>query len=74
VRLTANEFGVYALNAPTQDRMTLIRDMREAFESLNIGWSMWDFDGGFDLVDGNGLNRTISNEMALALGLAATPR
>lgn len=74
VRLTANEFGAYVLNAPSESRYALIRDMRVAFEEFNIGWAMWDFDGGFDLVEGSGFDRYISNEMALALGLAATPR
>lgn len=74
VRLTVNEFGAYTLNAPQADRLLLIRHMRQAFEEFNIGWAMWDFNGGFDLVEGAPMQRYITAEMADALGLNPTLR
>jgi hypothetical protein len=69
VRLTVNEFGVYTPNAPADDRLSLLRDMRLSFEKFGIGWAMWDFDGGFDLVEGSQPTRFIAPTMAEALGL-----
>ncbi|HEX2620528.1 MAG TPA: cellulase family glycosylhydrolase, partial [Phototrophicaceae bacterium] len=73
VYLTVNEFGAYKTYAPAESRITLLHDMRVSFEHFNIGWTMWDFNGGFDLVDehrGSG-TRSISPETAEALGLVA---
>jgi aryl-phospho-beta-D-glucosidase BglC (GH1 family) len=69
VRLTANEFGVYKPTTAAGARYALLHDMRVAFEQYNIGWTMWDYQGGFDLVEGEGDTRYITPEMTEALGL-----
>jgi endoglucanase len=69
VRLIANEFGVYKPTTAPGARYALLRDTRVAFEQYGIGWTMWDYQGGFDLVEGEGDERYITPEMADALGL-----
>lgn len=50
--LTCNEFGVYTRVIDTETRAAWIKDTREALEANQIGWSMWDYSGGFRLVQG----------------------
>ena len=50
VPLICNEFGVYRLYADPASRMNWIRDMRLAFDANGIGWTMWDYRGGFGVV------------------------
>lgn len=50
--LTCNEFGVYMKAAEPAHRAAWIRDVREALETHEIGWTMWDYAGGFGLVRG----------------------
>jgi endoglucanase len=42
-RLFLGEFGVLSDNAPPQDRLVWLRDMRETAESLGIAHAVWDF-------------------------------
>jgi len=69
VPVTCNEFGVYRETANSQDRAAWISDVRTTLEKYGIGWTMWDYSGGFGVVtkkDG----RTIPDEVTLkALGL-----
>lgn len=48
--LICNEFGVYRRVAPEASRMQWIHDVRTAFEADGIGWTMWDYRGGFGVV------------------------
>jgi len=50
VPVFCGEFGVYRKVAPPADRATWITDVRSTIEGLGIGWSMWDYDGGFGLI------------------------
>ena len=50
VPLTCNEFGVYRKTASPKDRAAWISDARTALEKYNIGWTMWDYSGGFGVV------------------------
>jgi endoglucanase len=50
VPLTCNEFGVYRKYANPQDRAAWISDVRTTLEKYGIGWTMWDFSGGFAVV------------------------
>ncbi|MGC2768348.1 MAG: cellulase family glycosylhydrolase [Candidatus Acidiferrum sp.] len=50
VPLTCNEFGVYRAAATAEDRAALIHDVRTALEKNGIGWTMWDYAGGFSVV------------------------
>jgi aryl-phospho-beta-D-glucosidase BglC (GH1 family) len=69
VPVTCNEFGVYRATANPQDRAAWISDVRSTLEKYGIGWTMWDYSGGFGVVtkkDG----RAIPDEVTLkALGL-----
>jgi endoglucanase len=51
VPVICNEFGVYRKNADPSDRAAWISDVRTALEKHGIGWAMWDYDGGFDVVN-----------------------
>jgi aryl-phospho-beta-D-glucosidase BglC (GH1 family) len=70
VRLTCNEFGVFREHSNAQSRAAWIRDVRTAFEENGIGWTMWDYRGGFGVVtkqpDGTSLPDTA---IVNALGL-----
>ena len=50
VPLICNEFGVYRRVTPEGARMNWIRDVRTALEADGIGWTMWDYRGGFGVV------------------------
>jgi hypothetical protein len=51
VPLWCGEFGVYKTFALPADRARWIADMRRTMEDDGIGWDMWDYRGGFALVD-----------------------
>jgi aryl-phospho-beta-D-glucosidase BglC (GH1 family) len=69
VPVTCNEFGVYRKTANPPDRAAWISDVRTTLEKYSIGWTMWDYSGGFGVVtkkDG----RPVPDEVTLkALGL-----
>lgn len=48
--LYCGEFGVIT-KAPLAWRQAWIRDAVETFESLGIGWALWDWKGDFGVVD-----------------------
>ncbi len=50
VPVTCNEFGVYRKAANPQDRAAWISDVRTTLEKYGIGWTMWDYSGGFGVV------------------------
>jgi endoglucanase len=50
VPVICNEFGVYRKSANPQDRAAWISDVRRALEKYAIGWTMWDYSGGFGVV------------------------
>lgn len=47
--LSCNEFGVYMKAVNPAHRAAWIHDVRDSLESQHIGWSMWDYAGGFGL-------------------------
>jgi aryl-phospho-beta-D-glucosidase BglC (GH1 family) len=49
VRLTCNEFGAYRPKTPAEARVRWLRDVRTALEKRGIGWTMWEYAGGFGL-------------------------
>ena len=73
VRITCNEFGAYRRFAPEADRVQWMQDVREAFEKYNIGWTMWDIDGGFGAFSRENGRLTITPEMQNAMGLVSVP-
>jgi aryl-phospho-beta-D-glucosidase BglC (GH1 family) len=71
VPLTCNEFGTYRKVAPPADRTDWIRDLRSALEKYGIGWTMWDYAGGFAVVNKQDGHATPDIEVVKALGLSA---
>jgi endoglucanase len=70
VPLTCNEFGTFRNFAPAADRTVWIGDMRTALEKYGIGWTMWDYAGGFGVVTKQNGHPTADAEVIKALGLA----
>jgi endoglucanase len=73
VPLLCGEFGVYRQAARPEDRATWISDVRKSLEKHGIGWTMWDYSGGFGVVvKANG--QTHPDELTIkALGLNYPP-
>ena len=69
VPVTCNEFGTFRRFAPPADRAVWIRDMRTALEKYKIGWTMWDYAGGFGVVNKQNGRATPDPEVVKALGL-----
>jgi len=57
VPLICDEFGAYRNFSSPEDRERWITAVRSALEKNHIGWSAWDYQGGFGIVykDTNGL-------------------
>jgi len=69
VPLTCNEFGVYRNYSNPQDRLRWLEAVRTALEQNKIGWTMWDYQGGFGVV--SKANGTTTEDVGVlrALGL-----
>jgi aryl-phospho-beta-D-glucosidase BglC (GH1 family) len=50
VPLICDEFGVYRKFVAPEDRERWLTATRKALEQDHIGWSMWDYQGGFGVV------------------------
>jgi len=50
VPLVCNEFGVYRKTASPEDRAQWLHDVTTALGKNGIGWTMWDYSGGFAVV------------------------
>jgi endoglucanase len=69
VPVTCNEFGVYRKTSNPQDRAAWISDVRTTLEKYGIGWTMWDYSGGFGVVTKEN-GKPVADEVTLkALGL-----
>lgn len=71
VALTCNEFGVYRQAANPADRAAWLHDVRAALERHGIGWTMWDYAGGFAVVNRKDGVTTPDEPTLKALGLTA---
>lgn len=69
VLITCNEFGTFRRFAAPADRANWIRDMRTALEKYGIGWAMWDYAGGFGVVNKINDSATPDELVVNALGL-----
>ena len=49
VRLVATEFGVFNGAVPPESRAAWLRDVRKALEQRSIGWTVWEYRGGFGI-------------------------
>jgi hypothetical protein len=72
VPVWCGEFGVFRTYAEPAARARWLHDMRVALEAHNIGWSMWDYQGGFALVTKANGKTLVDPPIAAALGLKAT--
>ena len=73
VPLTCNEFGVYRGTSNPADRAAWLHDVRTALEKYNIGWTMWDYAGGFSCVIRKDGVTTPDSVTIKALGLTVPP-
>jgi len=69
VPLTCNEFGVYRNYSDPGSRMRWLADVRRALEQNHIGWTMWDYRGGFGVVRKQGAAAVPDDDVLRALGL-----
>lgn len=70
VPLLCNEFGAYRRVTDETSRMNWIRDVRTALEADGIGWTMWDYRGGFGVVwKEDGQPARVDQKVVEALGL-----
>ena len=61
------EFGAFRAVSPAEDRAAWIRDVRTALERRQVGWTAWEYAGGFGVVDGPVGQRVIHAQTARAL-------
>ena len=69
VYITCNEFGAFRKVAKPADRVAWLHDMRMALEKNGIGWTMWDYAGGFAVVNKANGQAQREPELLKALGL-----
>jgi aryl-phospho-beta-D-glucosidase BglC (GH1 family) len=69
VPVTCNEFGVYREAASAEDRAAWIHDVRTALETFGMGWTMWDYAGGFSVVVRKDGVTTVDEATVRALGM-----
>jgi endoglucanase len=72
VRVTTNEMGVYTLKTDRESRLRWHRVVTSTLDELGIGWAIWDYTGGFDVVKTVNGERVPDPQMLEALGLSKT--
>lgn len=70
VFITCNEFGTFRRYSKPVDRNVWTHDMRIALEKHGIGWTMWDYAGGFAVVEKANGQAQRNTDLLKALGLA----
>ena len=73
VPLTCNEFGVYRRTANPQSRAAWISDVRLSLEQHGIGWTMWDYSGGFAVAPKENGQAVLDELTIKALGRSVPP-
>jgi endoglucanase len=74
VPVVCNEFGVFRKVANPQDRAAWLSDVRKSLEKHDIGWTMWDYSGGFGVVTRQN-GQPLADEITVkALGRTMPPR
>ncbi len=61
------EFGVYTKASPRESRLAWHRAVTDALREHRIGWSLWDYVGGFALATGEPAKRVLDQELLAAL-------
>jgi endoglucanase len=65
----ATEFGVYDRTASRTSRAAWLQDVRQAFERNQIGWTVWEYVGGFGVGDDLQRGCLATDSIATALAL-----
>ncbi|HEV3329632.1 MAG TPA: cellulase family glycosylhydrolase, partial [Bryobacteraceae bacterium] len=73
VPVVCNEFGVYRKNAEPKDRVAWLTDVRTALEKRGVGWAMWEYHGGFGVVNTENGQPVPDEATVRALGLTLRP-
>ena len=68
VPIVCNEFGVYRRHSDPAHRAAWLEDVRNTLEQYGIPWAMWDYQGGFSVVNGDE-EKTPDETTLEALGL-----
>ncbi len=75
VAIYCGEFGVYRRYSNPADRARYLADLVMILNEHEIPWAMWDYAGGFAVVNGDGAGQRTGDELTLrALGLGAGGR
>lgn len=69
VRVTVNEFGVFREYVEPADRARWIRDVRTIAEKYGFGWTMWDYQTNFGVVQKQNGKTVVDPITAEALGV-----
>lgn len=69
VPLVCNEFGVFRTYSEPKDRAAWLHDVVTALERNGIGWTMWDYSGGFGVVHKNEGKAVPDESVLKALGM-----
>jgi endoglucanase len=69
VPVTCNEFGAFRKYSAPEDRAAWIHDVRTTLEQDGMGWTMWDYSGGFGVVTKADGKATPDEVTVHALGL-----
>jgi endoglucanase len=69
VPLICDEFGAYRNFTGAEDRERWLTAARTAFEKNHVGWTMWDYQGGFGVVYKENGNVRDDQMVLRALGL-----
>ena len=73
VPVVCNEFGVYRKNVEPKDRVAWLTDVRTALEKHGVGWAMWEYHGGFGVVNTENGQPVPDEATVRALGLTLRP-
>jgi aryl-phospho-beta-D-glucosidase BglC (GH1 family) len=71
VPVLCGEFGVYRKYADASSRSTWLADVRNSLEGYGMGWTVWDYSGGFGVVTKTGASTVPDEAVLRALGLKA---
>lgn len=72
VPVFCGEFGVYIPNSNNNDRVYWYETVRNYLEQHGIGWTIWDYHGGFGLFESGTMglfNYDVNIPLVVALGL-----
>lgn len=69
VYVICTEYGAYRFNVSDEYRHVWLRDARELMEQRGFGWTIWDYAGGFGVMEGPPGKRYMQEGTRQALGL-----